>query len=145
MNSIVNFFDKLEDRVRGFLSRRAIAYGFITGIGIVLFWRGVWHTADMLMLIYTNWLPGVGIDLQGAVWWDGPLSFLIGAIMLLLSGTFVSEFIGKEIIISGLTGEKKVSDITIKEVEEDLAESAEILRELKALREDLKNISRKSI
>jgi len=37
---IYHFFDKLEDRVRGWLSHRTIFYGFIGGIGAVLFWRG---------------------------------------------------------------------------------------------------------
>ncbi|HEX3095760.1 MAG TPA: hypothetical protein VHQ20_01430, partial [Patescibacteria group bacterium] len=110
MKMIIKFFDKLEDGVRGFLSRRTIGYAFLTGIGIVLFWRGVWHTADLFTHLYTNYIPGIGIDLQGAVWWDGPLSFVVGSIVLLISGTFVSEFIGNEIIISGLRGEKKLTE-----------------------------------
>lgn len=138
MRSIITFFDKLEDRVRGLLSRKAIAYAFITGIGIVLFWRGVWHTYDMLMFVYTNWIPKIGIDWQGAVWWDGPLSFVIGSIILLMSGTFVSEFIGNEIIISGLRGEKKLTEKTESEVEIEEREIAYILSELKKIRNDLK-------
>ena len=50
------------------------------------------------------------------LWWDGPLSVLIGAVVLLMSGVFVSNFIGNEIIISGLRGEKKLAERTEKEV-----------------------------
>ncbi len=124
--SIVNFFDKLEDHVRGFLSRRPIFYGLIAGIGIVLFWRGVWHTADTLIYLYVNWTPEFGIDWSSVLWWDGPLSFVIGTATLLLSGVFVSEFIGKEIIISGLKGEKKLTEKTEKEVKTEVSAIGEI-------------------
>ena len=43
---IVRFFDKLEDKIRGRLSHHPIFYALVGGIGVVLFWRGVWHTAD---------------------------------------------------------------------------------------------------
>jgi hypothetical protein len=43
-----SFFDKFEDHIRTHLSRYPIVYTIIGGIAIVLFWRGVWHTADIL-------------------------------------------------------------------------------------------------
>ena len=46
--NIVKFFDKLEDKTRAMLSRMPILYAFVGGIGVVLFWRGVWHTTDFL-------------------------------------------------------------------------------------------------
>ena len=139
MSSKSNTLTKIANRIKRFLSRRAILYGFITGIGIVLFWRGVWHTNDMLMHVYTTWIPSVGPDMQEVIWWDGPLSFVIGSIMLLISGTFVSEFIGKEIIISGLTGEKDITEKTEKEIREEINATDELLDEVKALRADLKS------
>ena len=45
---IDSFFDKLEDVVRGKLSKHSIIYAFIGGSGIILFWRGIWHSADWL-------------------------------------------------------------------------------------------------
>jgi hypothetical protein len=48
---IFHFFDKLEDRVRGFLSRKPTLYAIIAGFAIVLFWRGVWHTADLFPVL----------------------------------------------------------------------------------------------
>lgn len=138
MAVVIKFFDKLEDEVRGYLSHRTIVYGFVVGVGIVLFWRGVWHTADFLVHLYVDWVPGIGADLVGTIWWDGPLSIVVGAAILLVSGTFVSEFIGKEIIISGLRREKKITELTEAEVEAESGEITEILKEVRALREEVR-------
>ncbi|HBV00788.1 MAG TPA: hypothetical protein DEF00_00130 [Candidatus Taylorbacteria bacterium] len=102
----IKFFDKLEDEVRGKLSRAPIIYGIIGGTAIVMFWRGVWHTADMLE--QSGGILGV---VFGA-----PISTIISAIILLLTGLFVSFFIGDRIILSGLTHEKKVEEKTESEV-----------------------------
>ncbi len=111
------FFDKLEDHIRNWLSRRPILYALFTGTGVILFWRGIWHTADMLVHSYAAYAPGIGINWDGMVWWDGPLSIVVGLIILLLCGVFVSSFIGNEIIISGLKREKKFSEKIESELE----------------------------
>src|SRR5687768_12669199 len=98
---IIKFFDKFEDKVRGFLSKHPLWYAMIAGIGLVLFWRGVWHTTDSLAEIVWH-----GADFHSSLditssFWDGPISFVIGSALLLSGGVFVSELLGKEIIISG--------------------------------------------
>ncbi len=120
--NIIKFFDKLEDKVRGFLSHYPIIYAFIAGIGIVLFWRGVWHTTDDLMIGQFNFI-------------DGPLSFLLGSLILLITGVFVSNFIGNEIIISGLKREKKTSEKTEQEISEEKNIICDIRRDLDELKE----------
>src|SRR3989344_2996457 len=95
---ILKYFDKLEDRVRGKLSHHPIMYAFIGGIGVVLFWRGVWHTADDLNI--------------GSV-----ASLVIAVTILLVTGVFVSAFIGNRLIISGLIGEKKLEEKEMKDIE----------------------------
>ena len=102
----IKFFDKLEDTARGKLSRVPIIYGIIGGIAIVLFWRGIWHTADMF--------EGSGGIL--AILFGAPISTILSAVVLLLTGLFVSFFIGDRIILSGLTHEKKVEEKTESEV-----------------------------
>jgi len=102
IKNIIKFFDKIEDRVRSFLSRHPIIYAFIGGIGIVLFWRGVWHTADIFPFL------------------NGPVSIIISIIILLTTGLFVSFFIGHSIILSGLKQEKKIEEKEISEIETEM-------------------------
>lgn len=101
---ILKFFDKLEDRVRGKLSHYPIFYGFLGGIGVVLFWRGVWYVSDELNI--------------GSI-----ASIALGSLLLLITGVFVSAFIGNRLIISGLKGEEKLNE---KEEAEIALEEAQI-------------------
>ncbi len=95
---IFNFFDKLEDKIRGYLSRRPILYAVIGGVAITLFWRGVWQIADLFP------------------WLTGPVSILISVVILLVTGLFVSFFVGDMIIMSGLHKEKKLAEKTEIEI-----------------------------
>ena len=95
---IVHFFDKLEDNVRYRLSRHPIVYALIGGVGIVLFWRGVWLLADDIGLGHI-------------------VSLVVSITILLLTGTFVWFFIGEQILISGLKEEKRLDQRTEKEIE----------------------------
>ncbi|MEK7634751.1 MAG: hypothetical protein AAB396_02640 [Patescibacteria group bacterium] len=101
MQKIVKFLDKLEDKIRGKLSHWPIIYAFIGGVGIVLFWRGIWLTADILHI-------------------GGLFSILISVIILLFTGLFVSFFIGHYIILSGLRQEKKIEEKEEAEIEIEL-------------------------
>ena len=98
MRKIFHFFDKLEDKTRAKLARAPLLYALLGGVGVVLFWRGVWHIADELNV--------------GAV-----ISILLGSLILLITGVFVSAFIGNRLIISGLSGEKKLAEKTEDEIE----------------------------
>jgi len=46
----------------------------------------------------------------------GPITFLMSAIILLVTGVFVSHFVGDQIIISGLRRVKKLAEKTETEV-----------------------------
>jgi hypothetical protein len=104
MKSIFNFFDKLEDKVRGKLSEYPIFYAFIAGTGIILVWRGIWHTVD-----------------QTPVLENGLVSIVVGSILLLITGVYVSAFIGNSVIMTGLRREKKLTEKTKEEIEEETA------------------------
>ncbi|MFA6458845.1 MAG: hypothetical protein WCV79_00370 [Candidatus Paceibacterota bacterium] len=112
IHKIINFFDKFEDTVRGHLSRHPIVYTMIGSVAIVLFWRGVWHTADILQA-KGGWL--------GVIFYE-PTSLVFVLLILLATGLFVSYFIGDTILLSGIKGEKKVTDKTEKEVREEEAQ-----------------------
>jgi membrane-bound ClpP family serine protease len=121
VSKVVKFFDKLEDRIRGKLSHYPIIYAFIGGVGIVLFWRGVWHTADDINVS------------SGA-------SLIIGAIILLMTGVFVAEFIGNRLIISGLIGEKKLSEREEGEIETEEMQLKNLQSTLARLEKKLEHI-----
>jgi len=123
--AIVNYFDKLEDKVRTRLSHRSIVYAFIGGMGTILLWRGIWHTADILMF-------------KGGFWgwfFYEPITLIWASILLLMTGLFVSNLIGERVIISGLKKEKKVTDRTEAEIgkEED---------EIRGMKEKILEISK---
>lgn len=122
--TIIIFFDKLEDVVRGRLSRAPILYAFIGGIGLVLFWRGVWYIADDISL-------------------NSFLSILTGSIILLITGIFVSAFVGNRLILSGLSGEKKLAEKTEEEIKAEEGEIEQIQHILKRVEKKIENIEAK--
>lgn len=138
----MGFFDKLEDKIRFWFSHYPIFYGFIGGIGVVLFWRGVWHTADYISLYFLNQTGVISTTDFGSIR-DGLISFIIGSILLLITGLFVSNFIGNEIIISGLRGERKLTEKTETEVRAETGAIAEIRDELKKLSKTIEEIKNK--
>ncbi|HEU0081133.1 MAG TPA: hypothetical protein VFQ72_03890 [Candidatus Paceibacterota bacterium] len=125
MKKIIVFFDKLEDRVRGNLSHKPIVYSILGGILVVLFWRSVWHTADILML-----QGGV----LGWIFYE-PHQLVITVAGLMLTGLMVSVFIGDRIILSGLRHEKKFEEMT-----EDLVKEEEVT--LKSLRSEIRELKK---
>lgn len=111
LKKLVIFFDHLEDKIRAFLSSKPIIYALVASFGIVLLWRGVWLMADSLYI-------------------SGPISFIIGAIVLLLTGVFVSAFVGNRILLTGLRNEKKLAEKTKKEIEMDMNSDNRIFNDL---------------
>lgn len=119
MSHLIRFFDKLEDKIRNQLSHWAIIYAFIGGALTILFWRGIWHSADL-------------IEVHGAPFWQwlfsGPVSSIVSLALLLLTGLFVSVFIGDRILLSGIKHEKKLFEKT----EEEMKAEIDIVSHLKA-------------
>ncbi len=115
---IFKFFDKLEDKIRKRLSRQPIIYALIGSIGIILIWRGIWLVADDLNI------PG----------W---LSALSGIAITMITGLFVSFFIGDRIIISGIKEEKRIDEKTEEEIKKEGVVLAEIYRDVKEIKKQL--------
>jgi hypothetical protein len=135
MKSILYFFDKLEDKIRGRLSHYPILYAFIGAVGVVIFWRGIWHTADFISEVIFSFQMTGSLDIGSLPWWDGPLSIVVGGALLLSTGLFVFGFIGNEAIISGLKGEKRLAEKT----EEEVRAETGVIKEIK---DEVKEISR---
>lgn len=109
------FFDSLEDKARSRLSRRPILYALLSGIGTVFFFRGVWMIADEFDFL------------------TGPVTLAISMLILLGTGVFVFHFVSDQIIISGLTQEKKLAEKTEAEVKAESATLGEIKTLLKRI------------
>ena len=122
MRRIILFFDRLEDWIRAHLSRYPLIYAIIGGVGVVLFWRGVWHTADLFSFM------------------TGPVSVALGIIVLGLTGVLVSEFIGNHIILAGLRGEKKLEEKTIEEINAEDKRIHSIEKTLENIEEEILEI-----
>jgi len=118
--NIMKFFDKLEDKIRGALSHHPIIYAFIGSVGIVLLWRGIWMIADDFEL-------------------SGVASTILGVLLLMAIGLFVSFFIGDQILLSGIKEEKRIDEKT----EDEIRGEAVSLRQIKNDIEEIKNHLRK--
>lgn len=135
------FFDRFEDRVRGKLSKVPIFYAFLGGASVVLFWRGVWHTADMVVPFFFRNSP---LEvLEKAMILDGPITILISSILLLSAGLVVSSFIGTNIIISGIKNEKKLEEKEAEEIETEEYILHSISNDIKKIKEELGVIKNK--
>ncbi len=143
LRRIFNYFDKLEDKIRRKLSHYPILYAFIGGIGVVMFWRGVWHSADFVSEIIFSVQQNTTIDLGNLPWWDGPLSLVVGSLLLLSTGLFVFDFIGNELIVSGLKGEKKIAEKTEDEIRIDTSVLSGIKEEVENISDRLDEIEKK--
>lgn len=135
MKNFFKFFDKLEDHVRVSLSHYPLLYSLIGGAGVVLFWRGVWHTADKLEVS----------SRLGSLIFSGVGSMILGIIILLVTGLFVSTFIGDSIIISGIRKDKKLIEKSSKEIENDLKIEDEEKNILQKIEEDLEEIKKMNL
>ncbi len=117
----VHFFDKLEDHVRAKLSRHPIFYGLIGGVAVVLFWRGIWMLADEIELSSIS-------------------SIIISVVIMVMTGLFVSFFVGDRILLSGLRHEKKFMEKTEEEIKKETSEIVAVKGELKKIEKEIERL-----
>jgi hypothetical protein len=137
------FILRLKRSITEFLSHRPGLYAFMVGLGIVLFWRGVWHTVDHFHTYLSYYQGNSTIDYFMSPWWDGPISLLVGCVLLYFTGAFVSSFIGNELILSGLRGEKGIAKKTESELENEILDISEIKRALRDIEKKLVQLETK--
>ncbi len=127
-------FDRAEEYVREHLSRHPLFYAFLGGVFVVLFWRGVWNTADILSNrnSFLHWF------------FYGPNQVVFSTIILMLMGLMVSVFVGEKIIISGLRHEKQVEDRTEEIIEEEVITLKHVRDEIRALKAEMRSSTNKT-
>ncbi len=138
MKKVLRFFDKLEDKVRVRLSHRSIFYALLGGSLVVLFWRGIWHTADILMRGEV-WMQDINKDILGYIFYE-PNTIIWTAALLLLTGLFVSTMIGDRIILSGLKHEKKVDEKTEEEIRQEEEQIVLLNKKVAQISKDIEEI-----
>ena len=122
---VFRFFDRLEDRLRSRLSHWPILYAFVGGIGVVLFWKGVWEAAEHYPALY------------------GWPSAVLGLLLILPTGLFVSFFIGDNIILSGYKHQKKLVEKTEEEISKDIDINQAIKAQLDRMEREMLEIKSK--
>lgn len=100
---------RLEARIRGRFSHVPVLYALLGGSLMILFWRGIWHTADMLEL--QGGFLGFIFHPVPSLFWT--------VILMVFIGVFIPLFIGEQIIISGLKQEKKLAEKAEREIREE--------------------------
>lgn len=123
-----------------------MVYALVVGVGIVLFWRGVWHgTDEMHSMFANNFYGNSSMSFLSEFWWDAPLSFLLGCFILSITGAFTSSFIGNELILSGLRGERKLSERTEHDVKSEINTISDIKEELILISKKLESLEKRNL
>ena len=98
MNFITKKLLKIEDQARKFFEQFPFLQAILAGIGVIVFWRGIWE----------------GLDQTGV----SPLaSIILGVLILGAVGVFVQTFIGNTIIIKEVKHEEKAGQKAIEKLE----------------------------
>ena len=117
--------------MRAQLSHKSVLYAIIGGTATVLFWRGIWHTADILQA-------------QGGIWgflFYEPITIVWCSLILLFTGLFVSNFIGERVILSGLNAEKKLAGKEQTEIKKEDVELSNVIEKVNQISEELNQIN----
>ena len=120
---LIKFFDNLEDMIRKYLSRHPRVYALVGSIGIILLWRGVWHIADDL-------------DMSGST------SAILGIVILLFTGLFVSFFVGEQILINGIKEEKRIDEKTAEEIRSEEVTLSELHEDVEEIKKNTKHLKK---
>lgn len=87
----------IEERARRSFEEYPFIHAFLAGVGVILFWRGVWEIADINRISPT-------------------LSVLLGILILGGIGLFIQTFIGNTLIIKKIKHEVELEKENKKEV-----------------------------
>ena len=98
MKSITRVLLEAEENARLYFEKTPFVQAFLSGIGVIIFWRGIWEWLDMNQVSPFT-------------------SVVVGSLLLLCVGVFVQTFIGNTIIIKNVKQEERIEKKTMKDVE----------------------------
>lgn len=98
MSSWTKHLLRMEEYARKYFERMPFAQAFLAGVGVIIFWRGIWE-----------WLDDIEVSPFASV--------LIGTLILACVGVFVQTFIGNTIIIDEVKQEEKAEKRALKKIE----------------------------
>lgn len=124
MKHITNIFLQIEHNAREFFEKFPYIQAFLAGVGVVMFWRGVWEIMDQMNL-------------------DPILSISIGSLLLGAMGLFLHTFVGNAIIIKHVETDQSLDRVTKREIFKVEAEVHEEEITLSQLSEILKKLEEK--
>ncbi len=117
------YLNKKENALREYLKRHPMLYTVIGGVSVVMFWRGVWHTADLVPFL------------------TGPISLVLSSIVLLITGLFIySFFVGDVFILSDIKKEEKAVEKTEAELKKEEIEIGELKNTLRKIEEEVEHL-----
>jgi dolichyl-phosphate-mannose--protein O-mannosyl transferase len=90
MKYFTNIFLQIEERARTYFERFPFIHAFLGGVGVVLFWRGIWDLADRFKI-------------------DPIMSLAVGCLLLGAIGLFIHTFVGNAIIIKNVEKDKQMT------------------------------------
>lgn len=117
-NTIIKIINHIKLKIRHYLSKSPNIYAFIGSVGVVLIWRGIWHLADDINM-------------------SSSTSLFLGILISMVSGLFVSFFVGDNIIISGIKYEKRIDEKTESEIKQEEITLKEIKKEIEEIKEEI--------
>jgi hypothetical protein len=129
MKYVTNIFLRIEERARTYFERVPFLHAFLGGVGVVLFWRGVWEVADRIQI-------------------DPIVSIVVGSLLLGAIGLFLHTFVGNAIIIKNVEKDKRMTtraEHEIAVVEKDIKQEGATLEQLSAKIDRLEQVVRELV
>lgn len=111
MRHITNTLLKIEERARVYFEKIPFIHAFLAGIGVIIFWRGVWELLDRLGVSPVE-------------------SILLGSLILGGVGVFIQTFLGNTLIIKNVAKEEREEKEILKVVGTEMMEEEIALQEI---------------
>lgn len=126
-----HLYCKFKERRKELIRSHHTLYAFIGGVGVVLFWHGIW---EGLNRIYesSNILSWIG---------HPAVSVTVGIVLLTITGLFVFELVGREALAlqDNLQNIQKIEKTVIQDVQNVKEEVEEVKEDVQDMVEEVES------